>query len=75
MSYTYTALIACEAITFKARDVDDAEVKYNAFFRNGICPEHNEGFYDCGCLVSESDEVSHTWETTYDGPITIEELN
>ncbi len=78
MSHIYTAQITCEAISFRAKDVDDAEAKYSAYFDDGICPEHWVAMAKCGCLVEEDDSyVVHIWDTdiVYDGPITIEERN
>jgi hypothetical protein len=65
---TYRASVYSEQLTFSANSTDDAEAKYNAYWMNQPCPEHNgkwlgesEGWADCDCFIAQEDEVWHTW--------------
>lgn len=61
----YKALVQCESIEFRARDIDDAQAKYEAFYDDRICPEHLIDMGKCGCLIEYNEgDCDHSWEIT-----------
>lgn len=65
---TYRASVYSEQLVFVANSPEDAEAKYDAYWRCEPCPEHNgawmgegEGWAHCDCFTAQEDNVWHTW--------------
>lgn len=48
-----------ETLTIWAKDEEEAEAQYAAFYSDGICVNHQTPFLQCHCLEHD-DEVGHT---------------
>ena len=55
---TYEAHIVTQQLEIKANSIDEAEAKYNGWFRNEQCPDCGTGLTGCGC-VEEYEDIYH----------------
>ena len=58
MSTTYRIAVVTECLYVDAKSTAEAEAKYDAWFAQDDCPEHNQSFDDCEC-VEHQEEVDH----------------
>lgn len=52
---TYKMEVVVQVLTITARDEDEAEAKYGAYFSNEVCPC---GYENCEC-VDDMEDVYH----------------
>jgi hypothetical protein len=57
----YRASVTVEALYIEAKNKAEAEAKYDAWFSQDDCPEHNQSFDECDC-VEHQEEVDHDME-------------
>ena len=57
----YEFHVYVETLTIWAKDEEEAEAQYAAYFENGECVLHKTPFMQCHCLESD-DSVGHTVE-------------
>ncbi len=58
----YRAGITCEALYIEAHNEIQAEAKYDAWFAQDNCPEHQAPFDECECVEHHEGEADHTME-------------
>ncbi len=57
----YRATVTTECLYIEAHNEVQAEAKYDAWFLEDDCPEHQASFEECEC-VEHHEEVDHTME-------------
>ena len=57
----FEAKVYIETLTIWAKDEEEAEAQYAAFFEKGECVLHKTSFLQCHCIERE-EEVGHTME-------------
>lgn len=58
---TYTAEVITEVLTIQANSPEEAELKYNAFYDDTPCPDHNKPVSDC-CVIYSDTDTYHNME-------------
>jgi hypothetical protein len=61
----FEARVYIETLTIWAKDEEEAEAQYAAFYGSGECILHKTSFLQCHC-IERAEEVGHTMEELID---------
>ncbi len=58
----YKAVVSSEELYIEAKSKALAEEKYDAWWSQDNCPEHDQAFDECECVEHHEGIVDHTME-------------